>query len=226
MAWVENVFVVGGSSPKGDLDVRRASVTVTLVKLDQSLLLKLSQLGRRIPVLGLLVPEVEDHGRTVPQNVIEAEIFNSLVTVPDIRAFKLNDRGERDIAYSILASSEADLNTATAALESALRAEPLLADVSSEGALPRPEVQITPRAEEAARLGITTQDIATTVRVATIGDLDVALANLSIDNRLIPIRVQLANASREDMNRIAATKLDHQHRGNGAAVCGGRYRDR
>ncbi|MFC3180065.1 efflux RND transporter permease subunit [Cypionkella sinensis] len=205
--WVENVFVIGGASPKGDLDVRRASVTVTLVKLDQSLLLKLSQLGRKIPLLGALVPEVENHGRTVQQNVIEAEIFNSIATVPDIRAFKLNDRGERDIAYSILASSEADLNTATAALESALRVEPLLADVSSEGALPRPEVQITPRAEEAARLGITTQDIATTVRVATIGDLDVSLANLSIDNRLIPIRVQLANASREDMNRIAATKL-------------------
>ena len=205
--WVENVFVIGGASPKGDLDVRRASVTVTLVKLDQSLLLKLSQLGRRIPVLGLLVPEVENHGRTVPQNVIEAEIFDSLASVPDIRAFKLNDRGERDIAYSILASSEADLNTATSALESALRAEPLLAEVSSEGALPRPEVQITPRAEEAARLGITTQDIATTVRVATIGDLDVSLANLAIDNRLIPIRVQLANASREDLNLIAATKL-------------------
>ncbi|MDZ4309417.1 MAG: efflux RND transporter permease subunit [Cypionkella sp.] len=207
VAWVENVFVIGGASPKGDLDVRRASVTVTLVKLDHSLLLKLSQLGRSIPLLGALVPQKENHGRTVPQNVIEAEIFKSLASVPDIRAFKLNDRGERDIAYSILASSEADLNTATAALESALRAEPLLADVSSEGALPRPEVQITPRAEEAARLGITTQDIATTVRVATIGDLDVSLANLAIDNRLIPIRVQLANASREDMNRIAATKL-------------------
>ncbi len=206
--WVENVFVIGGASPKGDLDVRRASVTVTLVKLDHSLLLKLSQLGRSIPLLGMLVPEVENHGRTVPQNVIEAEIFKSLATVPDIRAFKLNDRGERDIAYSILASSETDLNTATAALESALRAEPLLADVSSEGALPRPEVQITPRAEEAARLGITTQDIATTVRVATIGDLDVSLANLAIDNRLIPIRVQLANTSREDINRIAATKLN------------------
>ena len=205
--WVENVFVIGGASPKGDLDVRRASVTVTLVKLDHSLLLKLSELGQRIPLLGALVPKVENHGRTVPQNVIEAEIFQSLASVPDIRAFKLNDRGERDLAYSILANSEADLNTATAALESALRTEPLLADVSSEGALPRPEVQITPRAEEAARLGITTQDIATTVRVATIGDLDVSLANLAIDNRLIPIRVQLANASREDINRIAATKL-------------------
>jgi hydrophobe/amphiphile efflux-1 (HAE1) family protein len=205
--WVENVFVIGGTSPKGDLDVRRASVTVTLVKLDQTLMLKLSQIVNKIPLLGAILPEITNKGRSQPQNVVEAEIFKRLESVPDIRAFKLNDRGDRDITYSILANSEADLNTATAALESALRTEPLLANVSSEGALPRPEVLITPRADQAARLGITTQDIATTVRVATIGDLDLALANLSIDNRLIPIRVQLNAASREDLSRIAATKL-------------------
>jgi hydrophobe/amphiphile efflux-1 (HAE1) family protein len=205
--WIENVFVLGGSSPKGDLDIRRASVTVTLVKLDQSLLLKLSQLGRRLPLIGSIVPQVKDEGRTVPQNVLEAEIFQRLASVPDIRAFKLNDRGERDISYSVLAHSEEDLNTAVQALESALLPEPLLANVSSEGALPRPEVQITPRADEAARLGITAADIASTLRVGTIGDLDAQLAKLSIDNRMIPIRVELDRASNDDLTRIAALKL-------------------
>ena len=60
-------------------------------------------------------------GRTVPQYVIEAQIFEKLALIPDIRAFKLNDRGERDISYSILAANEADLNQAVAALEEALR---------------------------------------------------------------------------------------------------------
>lgn len=47
---VEDVFVLGGSSPTGDLDIRRASVTVLLYKLDHSiLLLKLSQLGATSP---------------------------------------------------------------------------------------------------------------------------------------------------------------------------------
>jgi multidrug efflux pump subunit AcrB len=82
-----------------------------------------------------------------------------------------------------------------------------LANVASEGALPRPEIQITPRANEAARLGITTAQIAEVVRVATIGDIDAALAKLSIDNRLIPVRVRLNDASREDLNRIGALKL-------------------
>ncbi|KAF0171423.1 MAG: acriflavin resistance protein [Rhodobacteraceae bacterium] len=204
---IENIFVLGGASPKGELDIRRASVSVILQKLDHSILLKLSQLGRKIPLLGALVPEVQNHGRTTPQNQIEAEIFKRIAAVPDIRAYKLNDRGDRDLSFSVLASNEADLNAAVAALEQALTGEPLLANVATAGALPRPEIQITPRADEAARLGITAAQIADTVRVATIGDIDAALAKLSIDNRLIPVRVRLNDATRENLTRIAALKL-------------------
>ncbi len=211
--WIENIFVLGGSSPTGDRDIRRASITVTLVKLDHSILLKLSQLGRSIPVIGALVPEVENTGRTVPQNEIEAEIFRRIADVPDVRAVKLNDRGERDISYSVLAATEEDLNGAVKALEEALRGDPLLANVASEGALPRPEIQITPRKDEAARLGVTTADIAAVVRVATIGDVDAALPKLSIDNRLIPVRVRLNDASREDLTRIAALKVNTSNGG-------------
>lgn len=205
--WIENVFILGGSSPTGDRDIRRASVTILLTRLDHSLLLKLSQIGRSVPLVGGLVPEVENTGRTVPQNVIEEEVFRRLASVPDMRAFKLNDRGQRDISFSILSSNEADLTLAVSRLETALSGDPLLANVATEGALPRPEIQITPRMDEAARLGITTAQIAEVVRVATIGDVDAALAKLSIDNRLVPVRVRLNNAAREDLARISALKL-------------------
>jgi len=204
---VENVFVLGGSSPTGDRDIRRASVTVLLQKLDHSLLLKLSQIAGTIPVVGPYIPEAENTGRTIPQNAVEAIIFERLAMIPDVRAFKLNDRGERDISFSILSTNEADLNIAVARLEGALSGDPLLANVASEGALPRPEIQITPRMEEAARLGITTEQISAVVRVATIGDVDSQLAKLSIDNRLVPVRVRLNDASREDLGRIGALKL-------------------
>jgi multidrug efflux pump subunit AcrB len=79
--------------------------------------------------------------------------------------------------------------------------------VSTESPLPRPEIQITPRLQEAARLGITTEAIAAVVRVATIGDVDAALAKLSLDNRLIPVRVRLNDATREDLVRIGNLQL-------------------
>jgi multidrug efflux pump subunit AcrB len=204
---VSDVFVLGGSSPTGDRDIRRASVTVLLDKLDHSLTHKLASIARALPVVGPLMPESQSTGRQRPQNVIEAEIFEKLKVVPDIRAFKLNDRGERDLSFSILSSNEADLNRAVSDLETALRGDPLLADVASEGALPRPEIQITPRREEAARLGVTTAQIAQVIRVATIGEIDAALAKVSIDDRLIPVRVQLDDTSREDISRIGALKV-------------------
>ncbi|MBP7002877.1 efflux RND transporter permease subunit [Amaricoccus sp.] len=204
---VDSVFVLGGASPTGDLDVRRASVTALLEKLDHSILRKLASGLRDIPVLGALVPEIAPHGRLRPQSQIEAEIFDKLATVPDIRAFKLNDRGERDLSFSVLSSDEASLAEAVGRLEAALRGDPLLADVASEGALPRPEIQVTPRLAEAARLGVTTRQIAETVRVATIGDIDAALAKVSVDDRLIPVRVQLSEDVRTDIGRIAALKV-------------------
>ncbi len=204
---VKSVFVLGGSSPTGERDIRRASVTVVLDRLDHSLLLKFSNLGQKIPLVGPLVPRVENTGRRIPQNEVEAEIFRRLAVVPDIRAFKLNDRGERDLSFSILSQDEADLTLAVARLEEALAKEPLLANVASEGALPRPEIQIVPRTEEAARLGVTTAQIAAVIRVATIGDFDAALAKVSLDDRLIPVRVQLDEATRSDLGRIAALRV-------------------
>ena len=204
---VRDVFVLGGSSPKGELDIRRASVAVVLDRLDHSLLRRLSEIGNRIPVLSLIVPTVENHGRIRSQNQIEVDVFDRLATIPDIRALKLNDRGDRDISYSVLAANDADLNTAVTTLETALRGEPTLTGLTSEGALPRPEVQITPRPDEAARLGVTAAAIAQTLRIATMGDLDAALAQVSLDNRLIPVRVQMADLAREDLNRIAALKV-------------------
>jgi multidrug efflux pump subunit AcrB len=204
---VDSVFVLGGASPTGDRDVRLAAVTVTLERLDHSLTLKLSELVQRIPVVGAMIPAVENTGREIPQSAIEAEIFERVQGLPDMRVTKLNDRGERDISFSILSTNEADLNLAAAQLESALRGDPLLANVATEGALPRPEVQIVPRQAEAARLGVTTASIAETVRVASIGDFDAALAKVSIDDRQIPVRVELDASVKGDLARIKSLRV-------------------
>jgi len=206
---VARVIVVGGSSPLGDRDIRRASVTVILDKLDNGLARKLSDLGQKLPLIGSLLPEAPVTGRLRPQVEIEEEIFKRLASVPDIRAFKLGGPGGggRAFSYNILSNDEADLAKAVQMIEVALRDEPMLRNVSTESALPRPEVHITPLADEAARLGVTSAAIAATVRVATIGDVDAALGKLSIDNRLVPIRVQLDVAARGDIARIAALKV-------------------
>ncbi|WP_312418142.1 efflux RND transporter permease subunit [Shinella sp.] len=205
---VSSVFVLGGSSPKGDLELRRASVTVILDRLEHSLAYRLvNDVLGGIPVIGPYLPKMEAHGRLRPQWDIEKEIFAKLRDIPDVRIIKLNDRGERDLAFNLLSNNEADLNDTVAVLEAKLRADPLLANVSSEGSLPRPELQIRPRDDQMARFGITTAQISEVVRVATIGDIDSQLSKVSLDNRLIPIRVQVDRAFRADLAAIRNLKI-------------------
>ncbi|WP_435167633.1 efflux RND transporter permease subunit [Falsirhodobacter sp. 1013] len=207
---VRDVFVLGGSSPTGDLDVRRASVTVLLDAPADHLGGRLYQI---LPFAQPILPTPE--GRLRPQSDIETEVFARLAAIPDLRAYKLNDRGQRDIQFSVLSNDPAALTDATGRLEAALRGDPRLANVAAEGALPRPEVHVVPRLDDAARLGIDTDTIARTVRVATLGDVDAALAEIALDDRQIPIRVRLEEEVRDDLARLAAVKIKS---GSGALV--------
>ncbi|MCU0903842.1 MAG: efflux RND transporter permease subunit [Tabrizicola sp.] len=206
---VKSVLVIGGSTPLGDRDIRRATFTIILDRLDNGLGRKLSDLGQALPLIGPILPEAPITGRIRPQAEIEAEVFAALHQVPDVRAFKTGGPGggARPFSYDIMSNDEDDLNLAVQKIEEALRDEPMFLNTSTEAALPRPEIQITPKADEAARLGVTVQQIASIVRVATIGDVSAALGKLSIDNRLVPIRVQLDAASRDNLARISALKV-------------------
>ncbi|MBV2186913.1 MAG: efflux RND transporter permease subunit, partial [Rhizobium sp.] len=205
---VESTFILGGASPKGDMELRRASVTLNLIKIEHSLLKTIVNKGiGGIPLIGDYLPKLPVEGRTRPQWDVEREVFEKLKPIADIRVLKLNDRGARDLEFDFLAKNEEELNDAVGLLEAKLRTVPVLANASAEGALPRPELQIRPRKDEAARLGITPNQIAETVRVATIGDVDAALSKISLDNRLIPIRVQAALDLRTDLAAIRALKI-------------------
>lgn len=206
---VQSVLVIGGSTPLGERDTRRATFTIILDRLDNGLQRKLIELGEALPGIGALIPEIPSEGRIRPQSEIETEVFEALKTIPDVRAFKAATMGggARPFSYDILSDDEDDLNRAIQQIEVALRDEPMFLNTSTEAALPRPEIQITPKADEAARLGVTVQQIAAVVRVATIGDVSAALGKLSIDNRLIPIRVQLDEASRDNLARISALRV-------------------
>ncbi|MCG5479356.1 MAG: efflux RND transporter permease subunit, partial [Ensifer alkalisoli] len=205
---VEDVFVLGGASPKGDLELRRAAVTILLGKLDHSLVNRIvNDVIGGMPLIGEYLPKLPPAGRTKPQSQIEKEIFTRLQSIPDVRVIKLNDRGERDLSFNLLSNDEADLDKAVATLEAKLRSDPLLANVSPDGALPRPELQIRPRDEQMSRLGITTAQISEVIRVATIGDVDAQLTKIALDGRLIPVRVQLDRDFRSDLAAIRNLKV-------------------
>ncbi|WP_105431360.1 efflux RND transporter permease subunit [Neorhizobium sp. T6_25] len=205
---VESVLVLGGASPKGELEVRRATIMVSLFKPDHSLAKKLfNDVLGSIPIIGRHLPKVDVHGRSRPQWDIEKDILAEIDNIPDVRIVKLNEGNERDLSFNFLSKNERDLSDAVAILESKLRAEPLLANVSTDGALPRPELQVRPRKDQAARLGITPRQISETIRVATVGDFDAELAKISLDDRQIPIRIQASIDMRRNLQAIRSVKI-------------------
>ena len=180
MPGVAQVQVAGGASPLGVLETRRAAITVTLKPRDE---------------------------RDRPQWTIQDDIMRHLSAIADVRVAAVNDRGDRDVTLSLTGPDGASLAKGVAMMEGAIRRIPGIENVTSNGALDRPEVRITPRLDEMARYGITTEQVSEAVRIATIGDIDANLAKFNAGDRLVPIRVQLTEKSRADLNLIGALNL-------------------
>lgn len=177
---VASVFVLGGVSPTGTLEVRRAAVNVRLV------------------------PKTE---RDKPQKELKAILSATIAGVPDVRAWFVNERGERELSFSLLSRDGDALAQGVSKVETAIRQLPGFFNVASKSALDRPEIRIVPQLDKASALGITPDQIAETVRVATIGDVDANLAKFTSGDRLIPIRVQVEENARENLQRISNLRL-------------------
>jgi hydrophobic/amphiphilic exporter-1 (mainly G- bacteria), HAE1 family len=206
---VSQVFVLGGSSPTGSLEPRNAAIFVNLKHRDVGLLTGLVNpvVGLVNRKLGLGIPSIPVEGRVKPQSVIENEILPQLSTLPDVRWAKINDRGDREVQFNMLSNDPVALEEAVGKLEVALRKEPKLRAASAQGGLDRPEIKILPKTDEAAKMGITAEQISQAVRVATIGDFGPLLAKYNAGDRLLPIRVQIPEESRTDFSEISNLRM-------------------
>ena len=208
-AEVSHVFVLGGSSPTGQLEPRYGSIFVNLKHRDHSLLAGvINPFVRTLNFgLGLAIPTVPVDGRVKPQWDVENEILPLLSSLPDVRWAKINDRGGREVEFNMLSNDPKALDEAVAKLEAALRKQPKLRAVAAQGGLDRPEIKIEPRTEEAAKVGVTADQISQAVRVATIGDFSPLLAKFKAGDRLLPIRVQIPKKSLTQFSEIANLRI-------------------
>ena len=175
---VTSVFVEGGTTPTGDdQEVRRAEMIVNMV------------------------PKWQRH-RT--QKEVEAELSRVLAQVPDVRGYYVNGRGDRELSMTVLGDDPRALQRGIAGLEAAMRRLPGFSNVAASTGLDGPQIFVTPRADEAARYGISTQMISEAVRIATLGDVAANLAKFRDGVRLIPIRVQTETALRGDINALGS----------------------
>ena len=130
---------------------------------------------------------------------IEDELRQVLSDIPDMRIEFLNEAGASDLSVAVLCDSDEAALEAAGRLMAAMAELPELEGVSSSASLERPEIQIHPRPEVAARLGVTASALASTLRVATIGENESNLAKFNTGEKQIPIMVRLNEAARRDL---------------------------
>jgi multidrug efflux pump subunit AcrB len=177
---VKSVFVDGGRVPPGTFEVRRAALIINYT------------------------PKAD---RSITQRQLELEIGSELANVPDIRFWFLDENGLRAISLVVTGADSGIVGNVASELATQMKRIPIIANVISETSLDRPELRIQPRADLAARLGVSTEGLSETIRVATIGDVGPALAKFDAGDRLVPIRVQLEDAARADLQLLEQLRV-------------------
>ena len=138
------------------------------------------------------------------QAKFEQDFSKTLKAIPGVRAsFGQQGGGGTGVAY-ILAGDDGELLAKTSAeLQREMATLPELVNAQSADNLTRPEIEITPKADQAALMGVSTSTISSAARVATMGDIDQILAKYNDGDRQIPIRVLLKSDARDDVSNLS-----------------------
>ena len=147
-----------------------------------------------------------DDRPTVPE--IQDAIRPKLLDIPDARVTVAGDGfGSSGMQVVLTSETGEGLEHAALELQRQMRSLPFLGDPRPATAPSGPEIIIRPKAEEAARLGVTAQTIAQIARIATVGDIDANVAKLTTGERRVPIRVRLPAGVRADLPALRATLI-------------------
>jgi multidrug efflux pump subunit AcrB len=190
---IKSIFVDGGRVPPGTQEVRRAALIINYT------------------------PK-KDRDSKHTQRLLELDISKELENVPDIRFWFLDENGLRAISLVVTGIDSNIVGNFANELAIQMKRIPIIANVISETSLDRPELRIRPRAELAARLGVSTESLSQTIRVATIGDVGPALAKFDAGDRQVPIRVQLEDGARGDLQMLQQLRVPLGQRGERGGV--------
>jgi multidrug efflux pump subunit AcrB len=168
---VESVFVDGGRIPPASIDIRKATLTINYVPKSK---------------------------RSSSQHQLETTISRDLADIPDVRYWFIDDNGKRNVTFIVTGQDSATVANVASELAAQMRRLSMVTNVISTATLNRPELRIYPRRDLAVRLGVSTEGLSETIRVATIGDVGPALAKFNAGDRFVPIRVLLEEKARAD----------------------------
>ena len=144
-----------------------------------------------------LTPRKERRG--LSQQQLERELRTPLQDVAGARVKVVANE-----AYTLVLSGEDSEQLArhAAKVEQELRSLKGIGQVTGSASLQRTELIVRPDSARAADLGVSTDSIAETIRVATQGDYDQFLPKLNLSQRQVPIVVRLTDDATSDLELL------------------------
>ncbi|PYY88101.1 AcrB/AcrD/AcrF family protein [Pseudomonas sp. TKO26] len=173
---VLSVFVTaGGEDASGATDVASGQLLVRLLPADQ---------------------------RELGQKAFEQSLRPLLNGFADLRYAFRGETAARDLSIILVGPDGAALSQAAHAVQRDMRAIQGIANVQVNEPLPRPELLIQPRVDEAARAGVSAQAIGSVARIAAVGEINAGSARFNFPDRQVPIRVLLPAIEQGDLNAL------------------------
>jgi multidrug efflux pump subunit AcrB len=147
---------------------------------------------------------VDRKERNRTQQQLQEAMTADLRTIAGVRVQGGNTGGPGGgpVRINLTGDDSAILAATAANIEREMRTVPGLSNVATSASLQQPELVIRPRPERAAELGVTTSAISQATRIATSGDITMNLSKLNLPDRQVPIRVQLADSARANIDQI------------------------
>jgi multidrug efflux pump subunit AcrB len=137
------------------------------------------------------------------QQQIEQQFRAALAGLPGAR-ISVGGDGAGESYELVLAGDDSRILLQTAAqVARELRTIPGIGAVTSTAGLVQQDLLVRPDFARAADLGVTSEAVAETLRVATAGDHEQRLAKLNLGERQVPVMVKLAGAARRDIETLA-----------------------
>jgi multidrug efflux pump subunit AcrB len=150
----------------------------------------------------------KDRERTSSE--FQDDLTPSLQKFPDIRAAFQDLTGPgggggsgRPISVMLSGSDSVALEATAAKLVEEMKDLKVIVAPRISADMRRPELQIKPRLDLAASLGVSTQSLSQAIRIATMGEIDQNAAKFSLSDRQVPIRVRLSEDARRDIANIS-----------------------
>lgn len=138
---------------------------------------------------------------------IEAAIRKRVRNIPGMQ-ISINGSGfDSTLPVTLAGPNPAQLRTVAQAVEQQMHTIKGLSGISSALGISQTDVLVRPKPAVAAALGVTTEAIANTVRIATSGDYAHRLARLQLGDRRLNIRVRLPTSDEHSLSQLGALKV-------------------